>query len=495
MVLQGHLDLSNNFLPGVAALARGGSGVQMYYPEPPINICTQNPAKCPVDESTWPGEPDAWKVTGRKWQWHSGTPSGIGVIWEWSAPYAGTNPAYSGQRENHYDDYSNTPDGYPIVTGTAPIPFSWARWEPVSDNYILHQYGGTSEELAFSVGESDCDTGIYYPITGPDVAYAYTPMSVVLTGQCVSGGYISVYRSDMWGPPLSPVRVNRCDDPDTGIPISQSQRGNAICKLSPYVAVVSQRYVFGPEPTPTDGASVGCEMVLYAWGWPSPQQVSSGQDYQTRFRNGELRFSRWLNLSSQVSDTLPAPDDHSWWETRCEQGWSDMTNWVYTGLYRIGDRVYTDTVALPPTTVVQIPISGGHLTSTLDNSLYVFPPNTFTDTVTLTHTIRFQSDLTATDGLIGINRVYELSAVYSSSGQSAQPAQPYTVTIQYTEADQGATVEDTLALYYLDGDQWIREPTSMVFTDTNTIVATPGHLSLWAVLGETERVFLPLLLR
>jgi peptide/nickel transport system substrate-binding protein len=38
MVLQGGLDLSNNFLPGVATLVAGGYGVQTYYPDPPYML-------------------------------------------------------------------------------------------------------------------------------------------------------------------------------------------------------------------------------------------------------------------------------------------------------------------------------------------------------------------------------------------------------------------------------------------------------------------------
>lgn len=38
MVLQGGLDLSNNFLPGIATLVDGGYGVQTYYPEPPYML-------------------------------------------------------------------------------------------------------------------------------------------------------------------------------------------------------------------------------------------------------------------------------------------------------------------------------------------------------------------------------------------------------------------------------------------------------------------------
>ena len=38
MVLQGGLDLSNNFLPGVASLVQGGYGVQTYYPQAPYML-------------------------------------------------------------------------------------------------------------------------------------------------------------------------------------------------------------------------------------------------------------------------------------------------------------------------------------------------------------------------------------------------------------------------------------------------------------------------
>jgi len=41
----------------------------------------------------------------------------------------------------------------------------------------------------------------------------------------------------------------------------------------------------------------------------------------------------------------------------------------------------------------------------------------------------------------------------------------------------------------------VMQPTSVVDTVNNTVTATPDHLSLWAVLGETRRVFLPVVLR
>jgi peptide/nickel transport system substrate-binding protein len=38
LVLQGGLDLSNNFLPGIATLVGGGYGIQTYYPDPPYML-------------------------------------------------------------------------------------------------------------------------------------------------------------------------------------------------------------------------------------------------------------------------------------------------------------------------------------------------------------------------------------------------------------------------------------------------------------------------
>lgn len=458
-----------------------------------IDMCTQHAPKCPLNEETWVGEPGAWQKTGKKWQWLSTTPSGKNVVWEWSMPYAGSNPAYDGQREDHYADHTDAPDTSPVFTTTDPYTYDWERWEPVEANYLFHQYGRASEAEAFHIGETDCESGVYYPILDHNVGYAYTPMSVLRDGQCVGGGYISAHRTELWGEPLSPARVSMCDNPATGVPAGESPKANAVCKLSPHVGVVYQRYAF--NSTATLPAIPGCESVLYAWGWAEPQQVSGGQDYEAWFRNGELRFSRWLNLSDQVHGSLPAADDHEWWNSRCKRAWSDTTNVLYTGIYIIGSTVYTDTIALPVQVAAEIPTSGGSLTSTIDSIIYTFPSNTFADTATVTHTIRFQSDQTTTGDLVGVNRFFETAGVYSDTGRPALPTGPYTVTIQYTDAGARAVIESTLALYSWNGGQWAKEPTSIVHPDANTVVATPSHFSPWAVLGETRRVFLPSILK
>jgi hypothetical protein len=127
-----------------------------------------------------------------------------------------------------------------------------------------------------------------------------------------------------------------------------------------------------------------------------------------------------------------------------------------------------------------------------------FPPHTFSDTVMITYTVRAPDDAPSPgEGLIGMGRFFDLDAVYESTGQPAQPAsgQSYVVTISYSEEEKGPAIEDTLALYYWSESQWVQEPSSVVDSANNTVTAAPDHLSLWAVLGGTQYVYLPFVLK
>jgi hypothetical protein len=67
--------------------------------------------------------------------------------------------------------------------------------------------------------------------------------------------------------------------------------------------------------------------------------------------------------------------------------------------------------------------------------------------------------------------------------------------VDYTDAEKGAAIESTLGLYSWDGSQWVREPTSSVDAVANRLTATPDHMTPFAVLGETKRVYLPIVMR
>ena len=122
--------------------------------------------------------------------------------------------------------------------------------------------------------------------------------------------------------------------------------------------------------------------------------------------------------------------------------------------------------------------------------------DTFTDAVVITHA----SMPTRPPGgnLIGIGHAFDITAVYSDTGAPAQPVsgQTLTIMVQYTDADKGPAIESTLALYWWNGVAWSRQGiTSTVDIVNNVITAQVDHLSTFAVLGETNRIFLPAVLK
>jgi hypothetical protein len=136
--------------------------------------------------------------------------------------------------------------------------------------------------------------------------------------------------------------------------------------------------------------------------------------------------------------------------------------------------------------------AGGSLFSTNNDTHLIIPKEVFTQTVSLTYRHLWADQNTG--ALAGIGHTFDVTAVYSDTGQFVQPAPGYTYTVivQYDDAEKGPAIENTLALYYWDEAQWVREPTSVLDIAANTVTATPDHFSLWAVLGETRRLFFPL---
>ena len=96
---------------------------------------------------------------------------------------------------------------------------------------------------------------------------------------------------------------------------------------------------------------------------------------------------------------------------------------------------------------------------------------------------------------------FELSAIVSTTTQTINAYSTvdfnttFTLSVEYNASGLDSEQESRLGLYHwLDGG-WVKEPSSHVDTTLNTIVATPDHFSIWAVLGrDSFPVFLPIIL-
>jgi len=164
-----------------------------------------------------------------------------------------------------------------------------------------------------------------------------------------------------------------------------------------------------------------------------------------------------------------------------------------------GDKIYLAAtyqglliVKFAPATWTLLPPSGGVLRSQFDNTIYTFASGTFTDTVTVKHTIRSATTMPGAENLQGIGHFFENTA-QTQQGLPLQPTKPYQLEIQYRAEKTAGAIESTLALYFWDGVQWVKEPTSMLDAANRKVTATPQQLGRWAILGETHRAYMPMI--
>ncbi len=142
-----------------------------------------------------------------------------------------------------------------------------------------------------------------------------------------------------------------------------------------------------------------------------------------------------------------------------------------------------------------IPVASGGTVTSYDGQVQIqIDAGDFTDDVIITLTPA--TGMSPQSILAGNGLVFELTAKYLD-GSPAEIATGQTVVIQvsYSDDDIRTIEEETLALYYWDGDSWVIELSSIVDTINNTITATLDHFSLWALFGETNRVYVPMLSR
>jgi hypothetical protein len=202
---------------------------------------------------------------------------------------------------------------------------------------------------------------------------------------------------------------------------------------------------------------------------------------------------RIINISNPIApvEDVGHTEPTKAWDVAVAQGWVYATDENFAK----GLHIY---YFAPPSSVTVSPAEESELVSPYDDTRYIFPPGTFTDTVIITHTPRFAGDVPPYDPLVDIGHIFELTAVYSSTGKPAQPAPgfTYTMTISYRQSELGFAIENTLDFYYVDAtNKWVREPTSSLDMVVRTVTPAPDHLSYWAVLGERRGVFLPLVVK
>ncbi len=118
-------------------------------------------------------------------------------------------------------------------------------------------------------------------------------------------------------------------------------------------------------------------------------------------------------------------------------------------------------------------------------------------TVTYTELTRAPSDgaarapdiLTASGEARHALLMYTLEAEVNATGERLTNVNPYYATLRY---GANPAIESTLALYQWTPGGWAEVPGSAVNTTADTVTASPDQMGTFAVLGETNRVHLPI---
>ncbi|MEE8390826.1 MAG: hypothetical protein V3S14_08555, partial [Anaerolineae bacterium] len=117
-----------------------------------------------------------------------------------------------------------------------------------------------------------------------------------------------------------------------------------------------------------------------------------------------------------------------------------------------------------------------------------------------TFTIAFDGHQNPQDDLQGINHFFYLDASppVSESGTVVIPGSlglPLKLTLGFTRSSIGGVITDTWDLYRLGPTDWLTSNIVVVERTSNHLVAWVGHTGIYGIMGRTNRLYLPILLR
>ncbi len=225
-----------------------------------------------------------------------------------------------------------------------------------------------------------------------------------------------------------------------------------------------------------------------------PSTVISGRN---RFIGSDKRFTfvadktgglYLLDVSNVYSPTLLS---HT---VTLNQPW-DMAvqgNFIYVAdqsaglsIYRISRDVVTAT----------IPTSGGVLVSNNLDTQITVPSGAFTATVEITYRHLWTDENTGNRE--GIGHTMDISAVYTSNDQPAQLQPGKSISMVITYSNTGPAIENTLTLYGWNSSNQQWDNTGVVASSVdisgNMVNAQINNLSLFTILGDTWRGYLPII--
>lgn len=180
------------------------------------------------------------------------------------------------------------------------------------------------------------------------------------------------------------------------------------------------------------------------------------------------------------------------WKNRCDE-FPDVPAYFFT----MTERFWIDDVGMiaaaptptplpvPVTTTVTSQTGGRLLANDADGSVSVeFPPGAVEGPCVVTYTYQAPPPL---DGLTGVDRFFRLDADVTAFSQ------PVTIAVRYPAVNP--LVRETIALHRLSGTTWLTDGIAPVERTADALTGTTALPGAFGLLGETNRVHLPVITR
>lgn len=241
-----------------------------------------------------------------------------------------------------------------------------------------------------------------------------------------------------------------------------------------------------PQVAWTSRLYINQKVVFSAWfaypipgrGWSSPNMI----DRDLVVENASSILVDGSGVYHFVRDSGPAPGESNKW----------------------GEIFYTSlgSIPEPPIEATITPGEGGNLASLAGDVQIQFPPGAVPENVLVTYAKGDLAYHLPTGDLSGIKFIDLTAKMESDETPVNHFSENYMLTVFYDPQDTDLVIADTLVLRYWDwdNDRWVDEGISLD-VDNKSILATPDHMTLFALLGETLfsgspfELFLPLILR
>lgn len=149
----------------------------------------------------------------------------------------------------------------------------------------------------------------------------------------------------------------------------------------------------------------------------------------------------------------------------------------------------TSITIVPLSVSILVPAEGGELTLHYisHTTSLIVPPGALS--APSVFTISYDTPPAAPNPLQGMNHFFDLT------GTQTTFTIPLTLTVHYSESARGVIISGTESLYRWQDGQWVTIGITLTDRWSDGLSAQTAHLSLFGVLGETNKTYLPIILK